>query len=47
LEISSEGLRKLARILIKGQQERAQSLPSETPKAQPGWPSDQGRALLF
>jgi hypothetical protein len=36
LEISSEGLRKLARILIKGQQERAVSPSFKTSQRQPG-----------
>ncbi|EIC30002.1 MULTISPECIES: hypothetical protein [Methylomicrobium] len=43
LEISSEGLRKLARILIKGQQERALSSPSDTPQAQAGFQSGQSK----
>jgi hypothetical protein len=47
LEISSEGLRKLARILIKGQQERALSHTPETPQAQTGRQPDQGNELLF
>lgn len=47
LEISSEGLRKLARILIKGQQERAQPHTPATPRAQIDRQSDQGNELLF
>lgn len=39
LEVSSEGLRKLARILIKGQQERAMPHVPETPHAQTSWES--------
>ncbi|MEC4750537.1 hypothetical protein [Methylomicrobium sp. Wu6] len=48
LEISSEGLRKLARILIKGQQERA-AMPhaSETPRAQTNRQFDQSKELQF
>lgn len=42
LEISSEGLRKLARILIKGQQERAMSHAPET-----GWQFDQRNKAQF
>jgi hypothetical protein len=47
LEISSEGLRKLARILIKGQQERVLSHAPETPPAQIGRQSGQPQELWF
>ncbi len=48
LEISSEGLRKLARILIKGQQERAAApYAPETPQAKTGRHSEQSQELQF
>jgi hypothetical protein len=47
LEISSEGLRKLARILIKGRQERALSSSSGTQQAQAGFPSGQSSDVRF
>jgi len=47
LEISSEGLRKLARILIKGQQERAMPHAPEAPRAEAGWQSNQNQELQF
>jgi hypothetical protein len=47
LEISSEGLRKLARILIKGQQEQATSSAMEAPQTQAGFRFDQSRDVQF
>ncbi|MGR8940401.1 MAG: hypothetical protein ACU83P_02310 [Gammaproteobacteria bacterium] len=49
LEISSEGLRKLARILIKGQQERAAlgNVPTASPAARSGWNFEQNKGAEF